>query len=93
MISDTAHPRLASKVRLRFDRHAQRHMLLYPERGMVLNASAAAIAQLCTGEHSVAQIVMRLEADNSSVSRPELTEAVQVFLSALLERGLLRIDD
>ena len=31
-----------------------RYMLLYPERGLVLNATAADVAQLCTGEHTVA---------------------------------------
>jgi hypothetical protein len=36
-------PRLAPRARLRFDRHAGQWLLLYPERGLALNASAAAI--------------------------------------------------
>ena len=35
-------------------------MLLYPERGLVLNATAADVVQLCTGEHTVAAIIERL---------------------------------
>ena len=35
-------------------------MLLYPERGLVLNATAADVVKLCTGEHTVAAIVERL---------------------------------
>ena len=35
-------------------------MLLYPERGLVLNATGADIVQLCTGEHTVGGIVDQL---------------------------------
>ena len=40
-IGTGARPRLAPKVRLRWDRKDGRYMLLYPERGLVLNATAA----------------------------------------------------
>jgi coenzyme PQQ biosynthesis protein PqqD len=84
-----ARPRLARKVRLHFDRHAQRHMLLYPERGLVLNGSAATIAQLCTGEHSVEQIVQRLHQASAGATREEVERDVQAFLGALRARALL----
>ena len=51
----SSRPRLAPKARLRFDRKSSRYMLLYPERGLVLNATAADVVQLCTGEHTVAR--------------------------------------
>ena len=38
-----ARPRLAGKARLRFDRRSARHLLLYPERGLVLSPTAAEI--------------------------------------------------
>src|SRR5256886_14851966 len=60
VISTESRPRLASKVRLRFDRKGERYMLLYPEKGLVLNPTAAAIVRLCTGEHTVGAIVERL---------------------------------
>jgi coenzyme PQQ biosynthesis protein PqqD len=81
-------PRLAAKVRLRYDRKAERTMLLYPERGLVLNPTAADVAKLCTGEHTVGAIVARLAAqygkDAATVEREVLS-----FLAALKERGLV----
>ena len=38
-------PRLAKKARLKHDRHANKLMILYPERGLELNDAAAEIAQ------------------------------------------------
>jgi coenzyme PQQ biosynthesis protein PqqD len=66
-------------------------MLLYPERGMALNASAARIAELCTGEHSLAQIVDQLHARAGGATRERIEADVQAFLSALLQRGLLQL--
>ncbi len=37
MITAESRPTLAAKARLRWDRQAERYMLLYPERGLVLN--------------------------------------------------------
>ena len=53
-------PKLARKARLRFDRHSGGHMIIYPERGLALNESAAAIAKLCDGTRTVAAIVGEL---------------------------------
>jgi Coenzyme PQQ synthesis protein D (PqqD). len=49
LISTESRPRLASKARLRFDRKSSRYMLLYPERGLVLNPTAADVLQRCDG--------------------------------------------
>jgi coenzyme PQQ biosynthesis protein PqqD len=92
VITKLARPRLVAKVRLRFDRHAQRHMLIYPEKGMILNPSAEAIARLCTGEHTVDDIVQRLHAANSGTTREEIERGVQGFLDALAARALIRFD-
>ena len=46
MISVDMRPRLAGKARLRFDRKGERYMLLYPEKGLVLNDTATAIVKL-----------------------------------------------
>jgi coenzyme PQQ biosynthesis protein PqqD len=90
-IAGDARPLLAAKVRLRFDRHSGRHMLLYPERGMILNESAARIAGLCTGEHSVSEIVAQLHQASPGATREQLEADLQTFLQALLERALLRL--
>ena len=60
MIDTTSRPRLAAKARLRFDRKSSRYMLLYPERGLVLNPTAADVLERCTGERTVTSIVDEL---------------------------------
>ena len=89
MISPDARPKIASKARLRYDRKTDRTMLLYPEKGLVLNPTAAEIAKLCTGEHSVAGIVSQL-ASRYGKGAAEIEGEVMKFLSALAERGLLQ---
>jgi len=89
MISRDTCPRIAAKARLRYDRKAKRYMLLYPEKGLVLNPTAADIAQLCTGEHSVGAIVEQLAAKYGKEA-PVIEREVMGFLSALSERGLLQ---
>lgn len=88
-MSSASRPRLAAKARLRYDRKGERYMLLYPERGLALNATAADIVKLCTGEHSVAAIAGRLaakyERDATSIERE-----VMELLAALAERGLVQ---
>ena len=88
-ISLESRPRLAAKVRLRYDRKAERYMLLYPEKGLVLNPTAADVAQLCTGEHTVAAIVAQL-AGKYGQDVPTVEREVMNFLRALTERGLVQ---
>ena len=59
-------------------------MLLYPERGLVLNATAADVVQLCTGEHTVAAIVERA---GRAVRAPARATAVEREVLAFLERA------
>jgi coenzyme PQQ biosynthesis protein PqqD len=89
VITADTRPRIASKARLRYDRKTDRTMLLYPEKGLVLNPTAAEIAKLCTGEHSVAAIVARL-APQYGKDATEIENEVMKFLTALAERGLLQ---
>ena len=88
MISAESRPRLASKARLRFDRKASRYMLLYPERGLVLNTTAADVLQLCTGERTVESIVAEL-ARRYGHEAPAVEREVMSFLTAMTERGLV----
>jgi pyrroloquinoline quinone biosynthesis protein D len=79
-LSPESRPRLAPKARLKHDRIANEMLLLYPEHGLLLNASAAAIVQGCDGR-TVAEIAESLAAPLSDVL---------AFLSALAERGLVK---
>jgi coenzyme PQQ biosynthesis protein PqqD len=90
MIDAGARPRLAPKARLRHDRLAGRTLLLYPERGLALNETAAAILELCTGEATVAEIIERLVARYGDEKREALAAEVHAFLQSLRDRNLLR---
>ncbi len=87
-----ARPRLAPKVRLRWDRKDERYMLLYPERGLMLNATAADVVKLCTGEHTVAAIVERLAEKYAPQPADAIEREVLAFLHAMGDRGLIRSD-
>jgi pyrroloquinoline quinone biosynthesis protein D len=89
VLAADARPRLAAKVRLRFDRKTGRHLLLYPERGLELNATAAEVAKLCTGDHSVEAIIDALAARYAGQPRDVLAREVRSFLEAMAERGLV----
>jgi len=81
-------PRLVPAARLRFDRVRRRMLLLYPERGMVLNATAAAIVELCTGEYRVSEIVELLLRETGG-PRAQIEHEVLAFLRELERRRLL----
>jgi coenzyme PQQ biosynthesis protein PqqD len=78
-LSAESRPRLARKARLREDRVAGQTLLLYPEHGLVLNPSAAAIVRLCDGR-SVRDIASELSAPLNDVLE---------LLDALSDRGLV----
>jgi pyrroloquinoline quinone biosynthesis protein D len=88
-LAGEARPLLAAKARLRWDRKDERYMLLYPERGLVLNATAADVVRLCTGEVTVSAIVEQLAAKYASQPRTEVEREVLTFLTRLSERGLI----
>jgi coenzyme PQQ biosynthesis protein PqqD len=90
MISAESRPRVAAKARLRFDRQAQQYLLLYPEKGLALNPTAAAILKLCTGEHTVDAIVDRLVALHPAESREAIEGQVLAFLRTMADRGLVQ---
>jgi len=92
-ITSETRPTLAAKARLRWDRQTSRYLLLYPERGLVLNPTAADVVQLCTGEHSVGDIVDRLAVKYAPQPREDVEREVLAFLGRMAERGLIRSGD
>lgn len=79
-LSADSRPQLAGKARLRTDRLTGETLLLYPEHGLVLNPSAAAIVRLCDGR-SIGDIAAALAAP---------VDDVLEFLTTLRERGLVK---
>jgi len=85
----SARPKLAKRAKLRPDRKTGGHALLYPEKGLLLNETSAAIARLCTGEHRVSEMIAELAREFGEQDRARLEREVLDFLQALADRGLL----
>jgi pyrroloquinoline quinone biosynthesis protein D len=80
---------LAAKARLRKDSKSGRYLLLYPERGMELNATGTEILQMCTGEATVGEIIEALAQRHAPTPRSRIEQEVLAFLGALRDRALL----
>lgn len=89
MIAEGSKPKLASKARLRLDKQTGQRVLLYPEKGLVLNPTGARILELCTGERSFGEIVAALRADYTAGASEQLEAEVETFLQSLAQRGLI----
>jgi len=81
-------PKIARRARLRWDERDGKYMLVYPERGLVLNESAAAVVKLCDGTRSVDGIVAELAAASGAPAERVETD-VRELLARLAERKLL----
>jgi coenzyme PQQ biosynthesis protein PqqD len=92
-ITADSRPVVAAKARLRWDARTSRHLLLYPERGLILNPTAADVLQLCTGEHTVGAIVNRLADKYAPQPRESVEREVLAFLANMADRGLIRQQD
>ena len=89
-MDDRSRPRLAGKARLRRDQVTGKSLLLYPERGLALNDTAAEILTLCTGEATIAEIIDQLARKYGAEQRPALEAEVRAFLQSLVDRNLLQ---
>ena len=92
MIGPQTRVRLARKARLRHDPLSGKTMLLYPEQGLELSDTAAAIATLCGPGGTVVAIVDALCDRFAGEPRARIEAAALVFLRALFDRGLLIIE-
>lgn len=70
-------PRLVKRARFRWDETRQSHVLLLPERVVMLSESAAEILELCDGERDVEDIKAELR---SRYPAAELDDDVNEFL-------------
>ena len=84
-------PKLAKKARLKHDRHADKLMIIYPERGLELNDAAAEIARMCDGSRSIAVIVDELAKAHDGAPRTVIEADVVAFVSMLRDKGLLEL--
>ncbi len=82
-------PRLARRARLRHDPLSGRDVLLYPERGLMLSASAGEILALCDGTRTLDMIVADLHGRHGGVAREIIARDVDQLLVALASRRLV----
>jgi len=86
-----ARPRLAPRARLRPDRQTGRTLLLYPEAGLALNATAAATLALCDGARTLREIALLL-GERFGRDTDAVEAEIGPFLDTLAARGLVRED-
>ena len=79
-------PSLWRLARLDFDSVREQHVLLYPEGAVLLNATGAAILELCDGRRSVAAIAKILEERYQCDVLADVTD----YLTGLFDRELIR---
>jgi pyrroloquinoline quinone biosynthesis protein D len=81
-------PRLRRGVALRYDGVRERHVLLYPEGVLVLNATAADIVERCDGTTSIPEITAGLRGRYRDVRDTDVTDV----LTRLTQRGMIEVD-
>ena len=87
-IDDSARPRLAPHVWMRFDAARGQHALLSPETVWVVNETGAAIVELCDGLRTVADIKSELAGRYEHV----LDDDVDRFLAGLVARHDMEVE-
>ncbi len=86
-------PRLTARAQLRWDHRERKFMLLSPERGLLLNPSATRIVQLCTGDHTVIEMITQVCQDFPERHCGEVSNEVMIFLFRIASRGLIEDAD
>ena len=85
-------PTLRPKTRLRYDRQRHAFVLLWPERGLVLNRSAGKILERCRGHETLSSIVTSLSREYPHTPRHTIEEDVRRLIHDLSRRGLLTLE-
>ena len=79
-------PRLVTGARLQYDDVREEHVLLVPEGAVRLNPTAAAVLELCDGEHSVDEIAGIL---SDRYEGAGVRDDVQGLVDGMSQRGLV----
>ena len=87
-IDDSARPRLAPHVRMRFDAARGQHALLSPETVLAINDTGAAIVELCDGRRTVAEIQSELQRRYDKVADGD----VRRFLADLVAKHGMEVN-
>ena len=87
MTATHSRPRLRLGVALRYDHVRDRHVLLYPEGVLVLNATAADILEHCDGATTVTDITAALRERYRDVQDTDILDV----LTRLADRGMIEV--
>ena len=79
-------PRLVDGARLQYDEVREEHLLLVPEGAVRLNATAAAVLELCDGERSVDDIAGAL---SERYGGADVSADVSELIGGMRDRGLV----
>jgi pyrroloquinoline quinone biosynthesis protein E len=82
-------PRLAAKARVRPDPRDGQPILISPERGLRLSATAAAVVELCDGTRTLDQIAEELARRYAGADATRVRSDARALLDELRGRGLL----
>ncbi|QDG64825.1 pyrroloquinoline quinone biosynthesis peptide chaperone PqqD [Pseudarthrobacter sp. NIBRBAC000502772] len=85
---ESARPRLAPHVRMVFNAARGEHALLSPETVWVINATGAAIVELCDAQRTVAEISDELRSKYDQVADGD----VQRFVADLVTRHGMEVN-
>jgi pyrroloquinoline quinone biosynthesis protein D len=89
-LPDLARPRLAAKVRLKWDEVRQKPMLLFPEGVLVLNPTAHEVVALCDGRRTIAEIVKTL---GEKFHSDTIDQDVKELLAKLMGKSFITLAD
>jgi len=79
-------PRLVDGARLQYDEVREEHLLLVPEGAVRLNATAAAVLELCDGERSADDIAAAL---SERYGGADVADDVRELLEGMTQKGLV----
>ncbi|MEH7387368.1 pyrroloquinoline quinone biosynthesis peptide chaperone PqqD [Bacillus sp. JJ1521] len=89
-------PKLAQKGRLKFDKVREKHLLLLPEKVVVLNETAASILALCDGNESIHTITEKMRSSLESENKPDfeiMQEDITRFILKMVDEGWVVMQD
>ena len=90
MISVERKLKVAPMARLRWDKIDGKHVLLSPERGLSLSATATEIVQLCDGTRTARGVVIAcIERYGAASDAAKIEADVLALLDELASRGLV----
>jgi pyrroloquinoline quinone biosynthesis protein D len=87
-VNGAARPRLAPHVRMVFNAARGEYALLSPETILAINATAAAIVELCDSQRTIAEIEAELRRRYDDVAEGD----VQRFVAGLVTKHGMEID-